>query len=567
LQPATWHEALDLIAHRFREIIEQHGPEGIAGLGSPRVTNEANYLFQRFMRAVVGTNNVDHLGRVPSGAVPLSSLPDLEQKDVILLLGFDPSTEAPLVELWIKKAVLRRGARVLIANPRRIELGRYGGPWLGYRPGSEVALLNGLARAILDAGPADETTRVTKTRVTNMDEFRKWLKEFAPRQVDRMTGVPADDLQHVAELLAQARHPIILYGPHWVQGLGLSGRGLDALANLALVLGGIEAGFVAENNNSWGALEMGVLPNCYPGGQSFKDNQIRNRLAGFWGSKLSPVEGFGFDGMMLAGREGDLQAMWIMGADPAYDCRVAGDALGRIPFLVVQDLFMTEAASLAEVVLPAASFAETDGSYTNLTGRLQAVRAGMRPPGQARPDWWIIVQLARRMVDSKRQRAWDFSRPADVLSEIARVVPGYRGVDYARMKDIGWQPPVKQPAARRAFVRAELDVTPRDPEYPLALVTGRLLYDRGMLLRLSEPTQNLVPEAFIMIHPSDAEELGLSDGDSVSVISPQGRLRFSLKVGEEIVPGAAFAPANLSDAPLSVLLADRWALPYVRIVK
>jgi predicted molibdopterin-dependent oxidoreductase YjgC len=259
--------------------------------------------------------------------------------------------------------------------------------------------------------------------------------------------------------------------------------------------------------------------------------------------------------------------MWIMGADPAYDCRVAGDALGRIPFLVVQDLFMTEAASLAEVVLPAASFAETDGSYTNLTGRLQAIRAGMRPPGQARPDWWIIVQLARRMVDSKRQRAWDFASPADVLSEIARVVPGYRGVDYARMKEIGWQPPVKQPVPRRAFVRAELDTTSRNPEYPLALLTGRLLYDRGMLLRRSEPIENLVPEAFVMIHPSDAEKLELSHGDSVSVISPEGRLRFTLKVSEEIVPGAAFAPVNLSDAPLSVLLADRWTLPYVRIVK
>jgi NADH-quinone oxidoreductase chain G len=567
LQPATWQEALDLIAHRFREISEAHGPEAIAGLGSPRATNEANYLFQRFMRAVVGTNNVDHLRRIPSGAAPLSSLPDLEQKDVILLLGSDPSTEAPLVELWIKKAVLRRGGRVLIANPRQIELGRYGGPWLGYRPGSEVALLNGLARAILDAGSADEAARASKTRVTNMDEFRKWLKDSAPRQVEQMTGVPAESLQQAAELLAQARNPIILYGPYWVQGLGLSGRGLDALANLALLLGGIEASFVAENNNSWGALEMGVLPNCYPGGQSFKDNQIRSRLAGFWGGKLSPVEGLGFDGMMLAGREGDLQAMWIMGADPAYDCRVAGDALGRIPFLVVQDLFMTEAASLAEVVLPAASFAETDGSYTNLTGRLQALRAGMRPPGQARPDWWIIVHLARRMVDSKRQRSWDFSSPADVLGEIARVVPGYRGVDYAKMKDIGWQPPVKLPAPRRAFVRAELDITPRDPEYPLALVTGRLLYDRGMLLRRSEPIENLVPEAFVMIHPSDAKELGLSDGDSVSVISPEGRLRVTLKVSGGIVPGAAFAPANLSDAPLSVLLADRWTLPHVRIVK
>jgi predicted molibdopterin-dependent oxidoreductase YjgC len=504
---------------------------------------------------------------VPSGVMPLSSLPDLAQKDVILLLGFDPSTEAPLVELWIKKAVLRRGARVLIASPRQIELGRYGGPWLGYRPGSEVALLNGLARAILDTGLANAATRVATTRMTNTDEFQSWLRDFAPPQVEQMTGVPADVLRNAAELLAQARHPIILYGPYWIQDLGLSARGLGALANLALLLGGIEAAFVAENNNSWGALEMGVLPNRYPGGQPFKDNQVRNRLAGVWGGKLSPVEGLSFDGMMLAGREGDLQAMWIMGADPAHDCRVAGDALGRIPFLVVQDLFMTETASLAEVVLPAASFAETDGCFTNLTGRLQEVRAGMRPPGRARLDWWIIVELARRMVDSKRQRAWDFASSADVWSEIARVIPGYRGIDYAHMKDVGWQPPPKQLPARRAFAHAELDITPRDPEYPLALITGRLLYDRGMLLGLSEPIQNLVPRAFILIHPTDAEKLGLSDGDSVSVVSPEGRLGFTLKVSDGIVPGAAFAPTDLSDAPLGVLFADRWTLPWVRIVK
>jgi NADH-quinone oxidoreductase chain G len=567
LQPATWDEAFDLIAQRLNGIIEAHGSQAIAGLGSTRVTNEANYLFQRFLRTVVGTNSIDHMDRVPAGASPLNSLPDLEHKDTILLLGCDPSTEVPLVELWIKKAVLRHGANVVIANPRKVELGRYGGPWLGYRPGSEVALLHGLARAILDAGVEGRTARVT-----NLEEFKAWLKDYGPGQVERLTGVPAEALKRAAQILAKAKHPIILYGPGWVWGpaakaIRSSIPGLDAVANLALLLGGIEAAFIVGDNNTLGAMEMGVVPDLYPGGQAFRDNKTRSRLASFWGGKLSPVEGHGFDDMMRAGQEGELEAMWILGADPASECRKAGDALGRIPFLIVQDLFMTDTASLAEVVLPAASFAETDGSFFNLTGRLQAVRAAMRPPGQAQADWWIITQVARRMVKGKQQRAWDFSGPADVLQEIAKVLPGYRGVDYAKLGTAGWQQPAPQAALRRSFVLVKDHILDPDPDYPLTLVMGRMLYDRGTLPRRSERIQNLVPEAFVAIHPTDAENLGLADGDNASVVSDSGRLGLTIKVSEEIVPGVAFAPLNLSTAPLSVLFEDRWTLPLVRIVK
>ena len=251
----------------------------------------------------------------------------------------------------------------------------------------------------------------------------------------------------------------------------------------------------------------------------------------------------------------------------ARDCRRAGDALGRIPFLIVQDLFLSDTASLAEVVLPAASFAETDGSFGNLTGRLQAVRAAMRPPGQARPDWWIITELARRMVGEKQQRAWDFSGPLDILAEIAKALPGYRGVDYAGMGEAGWQRPARPERARRSLARVETSVSHPDPDYPLTLVTGKLLYDRGTLLRRSERIQNLVPEAYVMIHPSDAVKLGVADGDQASVVSQAGRLGLEVKVSEEVVPGVVFAPLNLSDAPLSVLFTDRWSLPRVRIEK
>ena len=226
---------------------------------------------------------------------------------------------------------------------------------------------------------------------------------------------------------------------------------------------------------------------------------------------------------------------------------------------------MTDTASLAEVVLPEASFAETDGSFINLTGRLQSVRAAMRPPGQARPDWWIIIELARRMVDSKQKRAWELSGPTEVLNEISRVLPHWRGVDYAQVGETGWQQPAPSPATRRTFKLDEVQLPVHNPDYPLTLVTGHQLYDRGTLLRCSERIQNLVPEAFVMVHPSDAKMLGLVDGDEASVVSATGRLALTVRVSEEVLPGVAFAPGNLSTAPLSVLFADRWALPQVRI--
>jgi len=561
LQAASWEEALDLVASRLGEIIETHGSGAIAGLGSTRVTNEANYLFQRFMRTVVGTNNVDHLGRMPTDAAPLGSLPELEHKDVVLLLGCDPSSEVPLVELWLKKAVLRHGARIVIANPRQIELGRYGGPWLGYRPGSEVALLNGLARLLLEAGGENR-----KIRVANMDDFRAWLKDYGGRRVSQATGVSEGDLGQVADLLVKAARPAILYGPAWTAGRRGQAN-LRALSNLALLLGNAEMGFLATDNNTLGALEMGVVPDLYPGRQPFGDNKVRGRLSSLWGTKLSPVKGLDFEGMVAAAKKGDLQAMWVMGADPLDESREAGAVLGDLPFLVVQDLFLTRTARRADVVLPVASFAEGGGSFSNVTGRLQSIRAALRPPGQARPDWSIIGELARRMVKGKQQRAWQLTSPDDVLHEISRAIPGLRELDWAAMGDKGWQRPSPTASTPRAFALVEAEVPAVSAEYPFFLVTGRVLYDRGTLLSHSAKIQNLIPGPFVVVHPADAAKLNLADGDAVTVVAARGQVECMLRIREEVAPGVVFVPQNLGAEPLSVLYTDRRSLPRVRLAK
>jgi predicted molibdopterin-dependent oxidoreductase YjgC len=339
------------------------------------------------------------------------------------------------------------------------------------------------------------------------------------------------------------------------------------LANLALLLGGAETAFVAPDCNTLGALEMGVVPDLYPGGQPFDDPKIRSRLASLWGGRLSPLPGLGLEAMMAAALEGNLAALWVMGADPASEGGGLGQAVGQVPFLVVQDLYLTDTASLADVVLPAASFAETDGSLTNMTGRWQALRAVKRPPGQARPDWWIIAELAKRLVDDKGQMAWELSGPSDALSEVSRIVPRYRGLSYAAMGEHGWQRPEPGPSVRRTFVRVEADTPILDADYPLALVIGRHLYDRGVLLRPAERLQRLVPGAYVMLHPDDAERAGLVDGDKVVLVSPQGQVGLVLRISEVVVPGVAFAPADLGDVPLGVLLAEPGRSTWVRVEK
>jgi predicted molibdopterin-dependent oxidoreductase YjgC len=275
--------------------------------------------------------------------------------------------------------------------------------------------------------------------------------------------------------------------------------------------------------------------------------------------------------MLAEAQKGHLKAMWIMGADPIRRSSVARDALGQIPFLVVQDLFLTETASRAHVVLPAASFAETEGSYTNLTGRWQAVNAAKRPPADARPDWWVFVELAQRMVGEKQKKVWDFSDPLSVLGEITKVLGAqsehFRGLDYISMGPGGRQRPEPRRAARRSFLRVDPDPPSLDASYPLGLVTGHLPYDRGVFLRCSEQLQNLVPDPFVMIHPADAESLNLADGDDVSVVSSRGELNLPLRVSDEIAPGVAFAPLNLGEVSPSVLCAINRTSTRVRITR
>jgi formate dehydrogenase alpha subunit len=559
LQPASWDEALNLVSQRLGEIVQESGPFSVGGVGSATVTNEAAYLFQKFMRTAVGTNNVDHLGRLPDGARPLPSMTEVRDADAILLFGTDTLEEAPVIELFIRRAANLKGTKVIVANPRRIHLANYGGPWLAYRPGTEVALLNGLAHVILTEGLHKEGRRVA--------ELNKWVKDYPPDKVEEITAVSAETLRVAARVLTEAQKAILLYGPYTVRGP--NGQAcLAALNNLALLIGAHEPGCLAQEPNSWGVLDMGLAPHLYPGRQGLNDDQVRKRLGKRWRAELPAEAGLGLDEMLKAALDGELKALYVMAANPVMDHPIGDEALEKLKFLVVQDLFLTETARLADVVLPAASFAEADGTFTNMTGRVQRLHKALRPPAEVKPHGQIIVDLARVMgQEIGATVALGRYAPQAAMEEIARVAAPYEGLSYVSLDNEGIQVAIAPEGRTRRFAQTDFQPPAADAAYPLALVTGRLLYDRGSPFIQSEIMRQFVPGPFAELNPADAEALGIADQDAVTVSSARDSLDLKARVSDDICPGCVFVPLRLSEMPVAALSEVGAAVTWVKVTK
>jgi len=550
LRPASWDEALNLVSQRLGEIRQESGPHSVGGVGSATVTNEAAYLFQKFMRTVLGTNNVDHLGRLPDDARPLSPMTEVREADAILLLGTDPLEEAPIVELFIRRAANLKGTQVIVAHPRRNHLTRYGGPWLAYRPGNEVALLNGLAHVILAEGLHKEGRRGT--------ELKEWVKDYPPHKVEEITAVPPETLREAARVLTEAQRAILIYGADTVRGP--DGQAcLAALNNLALLIGAHEPGCLAQEPNSWGMLDMGLAPHLYPGRQKL-DDKVRERLGKRWKAKLPSEAGLGLDEMLKAALDGKLEAFYVMAANLVMDHPIGVEALEKLKFSVVQDLFLTETARLADVVLPTASFAEADGTFTNMAGRVQRLHKALRPPAEVKPHGQIIVDLARVMGKELGRYS-----PQAVLEEIVRVASPYEGLSYGSLGDDGIQVAIE--GGTRQFAKADFWPPAANAAYPLALATGRLLFDRGSPFAQSEIMRQLIPEPFIEINPADAEALGIADQDAVTVSSARDSLELRARVCDDICPGCVFVPLHLSEMPVAALCELGTAVTWVKVTK
>jgi formate dehydrogenase alpha subunit len=578
-QETTWEQALDQVAAKFKQIKEAHRPDSLAVFGSSKCTNEENYLLQRLARGVLGTNNIDNGSRLYSSASrtglgasigypgTTSSLDVLERSRVIMVIGANPEVSAPAVGYAIKRAVKYQGAELCLIDPRKTKLARFARLWLQPRVGTDVALLNGLAKVIIDEKKFDVefVTRMT-------DNFAPWSKSlgyYTPDHVEEITGIPKQDVRLAARLFADAEEASIVYG----NGIAQHVTGNDAviaLANLAMLTGiiGRRGGIFAlqRENNAHGACDMGSLPDFLPGYQSIGDAQTRKKFEERWGRQLPADVGLTALEMLEQAREGKVNGMLIMGENPVASFpqpALVKKALSSLDFLVVTDMFLTETAKLASVVLPAASFAEKEGTFTNFEGRVQRIRKAIEPVGNSLPDGEIILHLAERLGSSM-----PYSSHQQIMDEIEELVPLYHHPAYAEFDAGGtdWSDMESSHLGTRRLHKGLFPsgfgrfspVEYTSPQgvakdgYPLTLLVGSIMYHFGAGSRSSRASRlsRFYPEAFVEINQVDAKDFGISDSDIVKVTSPKGELLATARVSDTLPQHVIFMPISFADSPV-----------------
>jgi formate dehydrogenase alpha subunit len=500
-----------------------------------------------------------------------NSISEIKDAACTLLIGSNPSAGHPIISLEIKKAV-RNGGRLIIANPREIELCKYADIWLRLHPGSDVALLMGMMRIILDEKLADLT--FVEECCDNFDTFRESLKNFDIDFVEKITGVPRKTITEAAQLYATCKPATTIY----CLGITEHTHGTDnvlAIANLAMLTSNIGKPSTGVNplrgqNNVQGACDLGALPNVYPGYQRVDNPDIQKKFEIAWRCDLNSTPGLTLPEMLDAACDGKIKALYVIGENPMLsdaDAHHTEKALRNLDFLLVQDIFLTETAELADVVLPAASFAEEDGTFTNTERRIQRVRKAIEPIGNSKPDWWIICQLARRMGTHN----FEFTHPSEVMDEIAMLTPSYGGVTYERLEEGGlqWPCPTKDHPGTPIlhvgrFVCGLGRFTPLqyrppaelpDKEYPLILITGRSLYHyhTGTMTRKITGLNSIEPEAVVEISPPDASHLKIKDGDKVKVISRRGEVIVKARVTEKSPPKTVYMDFHFAESAANIL--------------
>jgi formate dehydrogenase alpha subunit len=589
---ATWEEALDLIASRLMAIRDEYGPDGLAFLSSAKCTNEENYLLQKLARAVIGTNNVDHCARLchsptvaglvtafGSGAMT-NSVPELEDADCILITGSNTSENHPLISARVLRAK-RRGGKLIVVDPRYIHLARFADVYARPRPGTDVAWINGLMHIILAEGWEDREFIAARTE--GFDGLREKVAEYTPERVEAITGIEQEQLREVARLYACAERAAIIYA----MGITQHTTGTDnvlSLANLAMLTGNVGKRSTGVNplrgqNNVQGACDVGGLPNVFPGYQQVTDPQVRDKFEKAWlkggGSQsavgeLSAEPGLTVVEMMNAAAEGVLKGMYILAENPTLsdpDVNHVRAALQNLEFLVVQDIFLTRTAELADVILPGSSFAERDGTVTSTGRSVQRMRKAIETPGEARADWEIICQVAQQCAAG----GFGYASPEEVFAEMASLTPIYGGISYARLESEWLRWPCRSPddpgtefLHRDQFARGRGLFTPvdyREPaenpdeQYPFVLTTGRLIFHfhTGTLTRRSPSLAREVEEGFVELSPYNAQQLGVRDGEMVTVASRRGEIEVKAKVTPTVPRGVVFIPFHFAESAANVL--------------
>jgi formate dehydrogenase alpha subunit len=507
-----------------------------------------------------------------SGAMT-NSIPEFSTETQCFFITGSNTTEGhPLIASHIMRAK-ERGARIIVIDPRQVQIGRQADLYLRPRPGTDVAWLNGLMNVIINEELADST--FVSERTEGYDELRQVVMEYTPERVEEISGIPADDLRAAARMYATTRPAAIVYA----MGITQHTTGTDnvkSCANLAMLTGnmGVLGGGVNPlrgQNNVQGACDMGGLPNVYTGYQVVTSADVQKKFQDAWGSAGPLTVGLTVTEMVNAAGDGKVRALYVMGENPMLsdpDLNHARHCLEQTEFLVVQDIFLTETAELAHVVLPGTSFVEKDGTFTGTDRRVQRIRKVIEPVGEAKADWDILCLLAKQMGAA----GFDFASPKDVMVEIARLTPSYAGVTYERLEELGflqWPcPAADHPGTgylhKGKFSRglghfhaiqfkepAELP----DAEYPFTLTTGRLMfqYHTGTMTRRSEKLEQEAPEAYVEMHPEDADKIGLDGQRRVRVTSRRGEIELGVRLTKRIKPGVVFIPFHFAEAAANVL--------------
>ncbi len=582
LVPCDWESALDLLHERLNAIAERHGPDSLMFLASAKASNEENYLLMKLARAGFGTNNIDHCARLchsstvfglaetlGSGAMT-NSLDCFEQTDLVLVIGSNTTEQHPLIGSRILQAK-QRGAQLIVIDGRRIRLARHADLHLRPVNGTDVALINGMLHQILADGLEDRD--FINGRCENFAAFETSLRDCSPERVATITGVPEAQLIEAARRFAQAQSAMIVFA----MGITQHSHGVDnvrALSNLALLTGNLGRPGTGINplrgqNNVQGACDMGALPDVYSGYQKVSDPAARKKFAAAWGVDLPERPGLMATHAMEAAAAGRVRGMLIMGENPLLSEANQGlvrQALQKLEFLAVIDIFPTETAQLADLVLPAACYAERDGSYTSTERRVQRGRKALDPPGEARPDWQILCDLLVRC-----GLPADYAGPEQIMAEIAGLTPSYAGISYPRLEGDGLQWPCPDPEhpgtpilhvgrctrgkARFSSVAYRPAAETPDADYPFLLNTGRtgVHWHTGSMTRRSHLLDREEREPYVEIHPRDAARLRLTDRQPVQVASRRGRIEVRARISEQVPPGQLFIPFHFAEGAANAL--------------
>ncbi len=585
LKPVPWNQAISFVAEKLHSIMKESGSESVAGLASPRLTNEDCYAFQKFFRGVVGTNNVDSEARFGFLRVQrafeltcgikgtTNTLEELLRTGAIFIVGTDPLEETPALAWKIKAAARRYDSNVIVANSRATSLDPFAKVRLRLRPYSESDMALGIMKIILDRDLWDQ--EFVRTQTTHFLPMKNLLDKISLKAILRTTGLTEQDLEEAARLLAQAENACIIFGGDVI----LQENGLQCamnLANLALLTGNIgrsNAGLypIFEKGNIVGLCDMGVLPEYLPGYQDAAS--AREAFESVWKKSLPYTRGKTVPEMVRGLEAGDVRALYIAGADPVTDypnaLRLAG-ALEKAELLVVTDLFLSPTAQKAHCVFPAASFAEKDGTMTNIEHRIQRLNQVLPPPGEARPDWNILEELARAM-----GRPMGFFAARDIFREMALTIPFYRGLRWRDLEGDGAiSHPFTQEAApvrggrAYAFAPVRTIEAPVDPEreaYPFEMVAGRSMYHFGSTSTRSQNLLGLCPGGYVEINPEDAGRLGFNDGDPVQVTSPSASFVAPAKLSKNIGRGLVLVPTNFPEMGVYRLFQENTTVCRVRL--